>query len=174
MYVTWLIHVCDMTHSCVWHDSFMYVTWLIQICDMTHSCVWHDSFMYVTRLIHVCDMTHSCMWHDSFVYTDQPHHDSLIYETWLLHKCDSCMPRISTYTMTPSIWTYTLALSRANLLAARGNESRQHVWMNFFIQATCHIYKWVMLHVREYICTYMEMSHSYVWHDSFDMAYLCK
>ena len=26
-----------MTHSCVWHDSFMCVTWLIHVCDMTHS-----------------------------------------------------------------------------------------------------------------------------------------
>jgi len=46
--VTWLIHVCDMTHSCVWHDSFMCVTWLIHGCDMTHSHVWHDSFTCVT------------------------------------------------------------------------------------------------------------------------------
>jgi len=44
MCVTWLIHVCDMTHSCVWQDSFMCVTWLIHVCDMTHSCVWHDSY----------------------------------------------------------------------------------------------------------------------------------
>jgi len=30
----------------------MYVTWLIHISDMTHSYVWHDSFSYVTRLTH--------------------------------------------------------------------------------------------------------------------------
>ena len=28
--------VCDMTHSYVWHDSFICVTWLIHMCDMTH------------------------------------------------------------------------------------------------------------------------------------------
>jgi len=38
--VTWLIHTCDMTHPCVWHDWFV--------------CVWHDSFTCVTWLIHVC------------------------------------------------------------------------------------------------------------------------
>ena len=43
--VTWLIHVRDMTHSYMWHDSFMCVTWLIHVCDMTHSYVWHDSYM---------------------------------------------------------------------------------------------------------------------------------
>jgi len=41
-----------MTHSYVWHDSFICVTWLIHMCDMTHSYVWHDSFICVTWLIH--------------------------------------------------------------------------------------------------------------------------
>ena len=88
---TWLIHMCDMTHSNVWHDSRLYIcdmtysnvrckwifrtctsmstceTWLIHMCNMTHSYVWHDSFIRVTRLIHMCDMTHSYVWHDSFI-----------------------------------------------------------------------------------------------------------
>ena len=59
MCVTGLMHVCDMTHSCVWHDSFIWVTWLIHMCAMTHSCVWHGSFMCATWLIHVCEMIHS-------------------------------------------------------------------------------------------------------------------
>jgi len=75
--VTWLFHVCDVTHSRVWHDSFMCVTWLIHRCDVTHSCVWRDWFMCVTSLIHVCDVTHSCVWRDSFMCV-----------TWLIHVCD--------------------------------------------------------------------------------------
>jgi len=31
--VTWLIHMCDMTHSYLWHDSSICVTWLIHTCD---------------------------------------------------------------------------------------------------------------------------------------------
>jgi len=80
-----LIHMCDMTHSYVWHDSFTCVTWLIHMCDMTrtwalrgqgrcwgacrhasfirdmtHSYVWHDSFICVTWLIHMSGMTYIC------------------------------------------------------------------------------------------------------------------
>ena len=80
---TWLICMCNMTHSYVWHSLFICVTWLIltcdttqsfvclMMCDLTHGCVWHDSlmcvtwltlicvFLCVTRLIHMCEMTHS-------------------------------------------------------------------------------------------------------------------
>jgi len=55
-----------MTHSYVWHDSFICVTWLIHVCDMTHPYVWHDSFICVTWLIYMCDLTHLYVWHDSF------------------------------------------------------------------------------------------------------------
>ena len=74
--VSWPIHVCVMTHSYVWHDSFTRVTWLIHTCDMTLWCtcpdmtrsyMWHDSFIHVTWLIHTCDMTHSRDWHDTFI-----------------------------------------------------------------------------------------------------------
>jgi len=46
--ITW-----DMTHSYVWHDSFICVTWLIHMCDVTHLYVWHDSFVCVTLLNHM-------------------------------------------------------------------------------------------------------------------------
>jgi len=51
----------------VWHDSFASVTWLIRMCDMTHSQVWRDSFVCVTWLIRKCDVTHSYVCHDSFI-----------------------------------------------------------------------------------------------------------
>jgi len=116
--VTWLIHVCDMTHSCVWYDVFTCVTWRIheswcelpygghsEVCNMTHSRVWLDSFMCVTWRIHVCDMTHLWVmmwaapwwpfwgvWHDSFMCVTLTHsrvwHDSFMCVTWLIHVCD--------------------------------------------------------------------------------------
>ena len=116
-----------------WHDSFMCVTWLIYVCDMTHSCVLRTSasrgpysaallrnnvnhgsfyaallrtcvtrglfcatcgaFSYrVTWLFYVCDMTHLCVWHDSFMCVTWSR------VTWLFHVCDmthSCMLHVS-------------------------------------------------------------------------------
>jgi len=81
--VTWLIHMCDITHSHVWHHSFICVTWLIHMCDMTHSYVWHVPFICVTWLMHACDMTHSYVWHDSFMCV-----------TWLIHMCNTTHPYV--------------------------------------------------------------------------------
>ena len=53
--VTWLMHMCDMTHSQVWHAAFTSVTSLIHMCDMPHSFVWQAAFTSVTCLIHSCD-----------------------------------------------------------------------------------------------------------------------
>jgi len=74
--VTWLIYMCDVTHSYVWLDSFVCVTWLIRMCDMTHSHVWHGSFICVIWLIRIFGMTHLYVWHGSFICV-----------TWLIHMC---------------------------------------------------------------------------------------
>jgi len=109
--VTWLIHMCDVTPSYVWRDSFICVTWLIHIYDMAHlyTCIHmydatrvhgvHVSFFCVTWLSHVCDLTHSYAWHDLFMcftwlihMCDMPHsflwRASFIRVTWLIHACD--------------------------------------------------------------------------------------
>ena len=58
--VTWLIHICDMTHSHVCHDSFMCMTcvaWLIHVRDMTASFVWMRSCLQgcVCECVSVCE-----------------------------------------------------------------------------------------------------------------------
>ena len=74
-----------MPHSYVWHDLFICVTWLIHMCDTTHS-LWSElsqqsarlcMSMCVTRLIHACDIRYLFGWHASCVCV-----------TWLLHSCD--------------------------------------------------------------------------------------
>ena len=63
-------YVCEMTHSWVWCGSsicVICVTWLIHICDMAHPYVrhdswtyaWYDSFIRVTWLILMFDMTYA-------------------------------------------------------------------------------------------------------------------
>jgi len=103
VYVTWLIHMCDVTHLYVLLDSlsvylkrrllrgaglsgswrcgwrpvyvFIYVTWLIHMCDMTHSYVWHKRALHIQGLGVVDGGLY--MWHDSFICV-----------TWLIHMCD--------------------------------------------------------------------------------------
>jgi len=115
---TWTpVHVCGVTHSYVWHDSFICVTWLIHVygdttqsyvswvhwffgipAHTTHSYAWHDPFMCLEWVIHICAITHSYVWHDSFICVtrlihmcDMTHsyvwHDSFICVTWLIHMC---------------------------------------------------------------------------------------
>jgi len=90
IWVTWLVCICDMMHSCVCHKQL-----LIHMCGMTHLDVWLDSFTYVTWLIHMCDMTHSHVWHDSsicvtwLIHDSEMTHlnerrDSFIYVPWLM------------------------------------------------------------------------------------------
>ena len=86
------IPVCDMTHSYVWHDSFICVIWLIHTCDMTHLYVFAASpccllnqrctknfkkLWCVMSRTHTHTHTHSCVWHDSFICV-----------TWLIPMCD--------------------------------------------------------------------------------------
>ena len=78
-----LLHMCDMTHSYVRHDSFLCVTGFIHICDMTLPSVWHDSSISVPWLIHMCDMTHPNVSRDSF-----------ICKTWIFHMCDMTFPYV--------------------------------------------------------------------------------
>ena len=104
--VTWLINMCDMTHSYVWHDfirmiwlvhlcdmNYSCVAWLIPMCDMTHAYVRHDSQLSVSvvssmkALIHIWDMTRSYVWHGSFmchVTHSYAWHDSFICVAWLM------------------------------------------------------------------------------------------
>ena len=100
--VTWLIHRGDLTHSYVWHDSFLFkaVSFLPTrslvyvchdfMCDMTHSYNWRDTYECTTRLKDVCIITH-----DSFMCVTQ---------SILIHAMThSCMhTHTSTHARTPT------------------------------------------------------------------------
>ena len=86
IFVAWLIHTCDMTHSHVWHDSVS-IELLAEVIRVEllrmkwlNSFVWHDSFTRVTWLI--CDTTHTC---ESCLDLNIEY-----CQTWLTHTCDMC------------------------------------------------------------------------------------
>jgi len=63
--VTWLIHVCDMTHPCALHDSSICVPrFKMSLSLAAHSYMWHDAFICATWLIHMCYTTHLYVCHD--------------------------------------------------------------------------------------------------------------
>jgi len=140
--VTWLIHMCDMTHSCVRHDSFK----CMQMCDLTHSNVCHDSFHSV-----MCDMTHSNTVH-IFVFLYVWHHSptvrlkSFICVTRHRYVCDMTHPYVTCRSHVRDV-THTLA------------------WHDSFICVTwlIHIRDRTNLYARYNTCT-----HSYVFY-TFDM-----
>jgi len=127
--VTWLMHMCDITHAYVWHDSCICVTWLVRMYNMTHTYVRHDSFIFVTWLIQICDMTHSDVWHDSFRCV-----------TWLIQMCDmthSYMWHDSCICVTWLVRIYDMPHTHERVLSYAGtshvthlNWVIPHMWMN--------------------------------------------
>jgi len=52
----WLISMCNMTHSHVWHDSFTCVAW------RTRMCAWSMSHMRIRHATRVNETCHTCEW----------------------------------------------------------------------------------------------------------------
>jgi len=110
MFVTWLIHACDVTRlyvqrdsfiwalapSCVWHASFICVTWLIHCRRQRCASTWHSRTHLWKWTIRACDMTH--MWHGRINVCDMTHSSQaakvrehltqLRTEQGLIHVCD--------------------------------------------------------------------------------------
>jgi len=101
----WLMYECARTQFSNSASSSFPVSWCVcdndsSFRDMTHGCVWHDSFICVTCLIHMCDMTHSYVWHDSS-FRDVTH----TYRILLVHiRHDFRLFESATYVISHSIW----------------------------------------------------------------------
>ena len=130
--------ICDMTHSYVWHDSFLCVTWLIHICDTSfYSYVKYDSF---TRMTCLCDMTHWYVWHDSFICVtclfSYLWHDTFISETWLIHTCAMSHSHVW-HDSDDATLRCVSSLTRVTWLIHMCDLPRSYGWHDTFIWVTC-------------------------------------
>jgi len=145
------MHMCDMTHSYVWHDSSIWVTWLMHVCNMTRSYVWYNWLLCVTWLIHMCDMTCSYVWHDSSICV-----------TWLIHKFNMTHPYgFCWYSFTYVTTCIYMADSTRSYTCGM---THSYLWHDSFICVTWHITQDASIYAYIYMC---DMTHSYVWHDLF-------
>jgi len=76
-------------HSNGRHDSFTSATWLIHMCDMTHSHVWHDWYpaqielLVLNRSTESWDESHTYEWVMTPIWIGQVAH-MIIFETFLM------------------------------------------------------------------------------------------
>jgi len=67
--VTWLIHMCAMTHSYVWHDVLVHtlgaLTWM---CHVTHEWVMSHTYTWVMSPIWMSHVTHIWVSHVTHMY----------------------------------------------------------------------------------------------------------
>jgi len=125
------MHPRDLTHSHVWHYSFICVTWVqvrmwtahnfnknhLYVChDSFSSSTWHDSFPCVTWLIHMCGMGTGILFGSSLVWKD-----SYFFVPWLmthLYLCHgSCFFFI--YDVTHDLSSFVTWLTRARYCTSR-------------------------------------------------------
>jgi len=97
--------MCDMTHSCVCHDSFICVPWLMYMC--------HDSCTCVPWLVHTC--------HDSF--TCIMTHSHLPWLIRMYYRIESLLPVLHQYISLTSIYlidmchdSFTFAMTHSHIL----------------------------------------------------------
>jgi len=194
MRMTWLIHMCDTTHSLACHDHFISVTRIIHMRHVAHSYVsmfTHNHTCFTKEMVHLphsCDMTHSmcdmtisCVWHDSFICVT-PHlrmcqcpptttrtltnkrynylihvwYDSFTCVRWLLHMCDmivSCVTRL--IHMRYATWSYAPVFTHIHTHIDKEKTHILHICDDDSF--TC--VTWLI-----HMC---DMAISYVRHDSF-------
>jgi len=105
----------------------------------------HDSFICVTWLIHMCYVARSYEWHDSFVCV-----------TWLIHMCNMTYLYLLHDSFVCVTWLiHIYGMARVCTLVAlvyQGDLSQQVTYLLYASFNTCN------------------MTHSYMWHDSFRMC----
>jgi len=173
-----LTHMCDVTHSCVWHDSIISVTRLIHMCVSTsaalpspHSYVWRDSSICIYHyrqhyllLTHMCVFTHSYVWHDS-----------LICVTRLIHigaSPSAALPPPHSYVclhaFTCATWlTHMYDTTHSYVCINIGSPASSPLTCVTWLPHVCFIIGSTASHILtcvSWLVHMCDMTHSYVWH----------
>jgi len=91
-----VLHIFDVMHPHVWHDSCMCMIRYRSVYHITYSCMCDMTHLYMCDMTHLymCDMTHTCVWNDVSKCVS---HDSFVHVKYLLictceipHQCIMC------------------------------------------------------------------------------------
>jgi len=156
--VLWLIFILNMTHSYVWHASFICVHWLIHMCDKcarTHSQVRHvcnerDSFMMCDHASFICEtMTHSYVWpwlvhicdHDSYTRVPHPH---AVYTKDACRQAEFLKSQLATQFTIPNLYRTDMweFLPDGGRCASKGKILNRLSATKFSIQTDCQASFW--------------------------------
>jgi len=168
--VTRIIHICDLTHSCVRHDSFIGVTWLMYMIVMTHLIDFRNWRHWKT----ICCCRFTPAWYPPFTWRgmsevtrmNESRHmwKRVIWQIWiifayLLHMCTFICAQPYTYRICSSrvmwhIWISRVAWIRILCLwrimrhvppTRMGNTKMYSVVAH--MNASCHTYECVTPHI---------------------------
>jgi len=160
--VTWLISMCDMTHSYVGHDSFVrgLTGILMHVCVVTHLCV------SVTRS-HVCVVAYSYVWHESCSMCDKCV-AVCCSVLWLIRMCDMshvlcvtavCCSVLQCVVAYSYVWHESCSMCDSSVLQCVAVCCGLFVcvtwimfygWHDLFIRGTWLMYMWDMTHAYVY------------------------
>ena len=153
--MTWLVDMCAMTHTCLWHVWGIRVPWLIRTCDMTLWCVCHDSTngsplrMPVSLLIRIrWAMTHAYL--RPVTNTNESCH-TFANASHVTDKNEVCHDSCVSVTSPVDMCAMTYWFIRMCAM------THSYVCHDSFVCVT-------------WLVDMFAMTHSYVWHDSFTCA----
>ena len=170
-----LAHTCVMSHSYMWHVSFIRYTCHVSfICMMPCSYTCHVSFafIHVTCLMHTCDVPHSYVGHDSGIVLSASGNMSrsyswyvtFIHVTCLMHMCD--MP--DAYMWCASYicgtwlrycaqckWLLRTTRSAPLTLLSAGEWERDNIYVCIDVYMYLYMYMHIYLSTCIYICIYI-------------------
>jgi len=186
---TWLLQMCNMTHSHVWHDCFKCISWLIHMwscvrcATLLKTCHSHGTWLiwkcamthpHVTWLMYMCEMTHShvtwlihiwSLWGVWHFWRRVIHmwHDSFTNVPWLIHMCHDSFTNVPWLI---HMWSWIRCVTYLTCLIYKCAMTHSHVpWLIYKCAMThSHVIRYQVCdisNVSGVTCHVIQMSHTY-------------